>query len=252
MKITDVEVYVVDPTLGAATYNEEPQNVWTFVRVLTDAGVHGWGESTNFPANGSLIIADAIRHLRPWIVGQDAADITAMWHRLFRKATYLGPRGLPTAVVSGIDIALWDIKGKVAGRPVYDLLGGKVRDSVPLYANGWFAALDGHPPCATAEDYAQAARRIVARGHAAIKLDPFHEMIPYHTGYLTGQITAAGEEFGVACVAAIREAVGPEVEILIDAHGHYNVPTAVRLRPARSGRRRRRAAPGPRRDARRP
>jgi galactonate dehydratase len=132
-------------------------------------------------------------------------------------------------VVSGIDIALWDIKGKVTGRPVYDLLGGKMRDSVPLYANGWFAALDGHPACATPEDYAGAARRIVARGHAAIKLDPFHEMVPYHTGYLAGQITAAGEEFGVACVAAVREAVGPKVEILIDAHGHYNVPTAVRL-----------------------
>ena len=213
VKITDVEVYVVDPTGGAARYNEEPQNVWTFVRVLTDAGVHGWGESTNFPANGSLIIADAIRHLRPWIVGQEAADITAMWHRLFRKATYLGPRGLPTAVVSGIDIALWDIKGKVADRPVYDLLGGKVRDSIPLYANGWFAAQDGHPACATPGDYAASARRVVARGHAAIKLDPFHEMVPYHTGYLAGQITAAGEEFGVACVVAVREAVGPEVEI---------------------------------------
>jgi galactonate dehydratase len=152
-----------------------------------------------------------------------------MWHRLFRKATYLGPRGLPTAVVSGIDIALWDIKGKVAGQPVYDLLGGKVRDSVPLYANGWFAALDGQPACATPEDYAAAARRIVGRGHRAVKLDPFHEMVPYHTGYLAGQISAAGEAFGVACVAAIRDAVGPEVEILIDAHGHYNVPTAVRL-----------------------
>jgi len=229
VKITEVEVYVVDPTGGAATYNDEPQNVWTFVRVLTDAGVHGWGESTNFPANGSLMIADAIRHLRPWIVGQDASDITAMWHRLFRKATYLGPRGLPTAVVSGIDIALWDIKGKATGRPIYDLLGGKVRDGVPLYANGWFAALDGHPACETPEDYAAAARRIVARGHTAIKLDPFHEMIPYHTAYLGGQISAAGEAFGVACVAETREAVGPGIEILIDAHGHYNVPTAVRI-----------------------
>ena len=229
MKITDVEVYVVDPTKGASTYNDEPQDVWTFVRVLTDEGVHGWGEASNFPSNGSLIIADALRHLRPWIVGQDAADITAMWHRLFRKAAYLGPRGLPTAVVSGIDIALWDIKGKVAGRPVYDLLGGKVRDSVPIYANGWFAALDGHPACATADDYAGAARRIVARGHTAIKLDPFHEMLPHHTAYLGGQITPAGEEFGVSCVAAVREAVGAKVEVLIDAHGHYNVPTAVRL-----------------------
>ena len=70
MKITDVEVYVVDPTQGASTYNDEPQNVWTFVRVLTDAGVHGWGESTNFPANGSLIIADAIRHLGPGSSGR--------------------------------------------------------------------------------------------------------------------------------------------------------------------------------------
>src|SRR5262245_29976907 len=229
MKITDVEVYVVDPTEGAATYNDEPQNVWTFVRVLTDEGVHGWGESSNFPGNGSLIIADAIGRVRPFIVGHDAADITAMWHRLFRKAAYLGPRGLPTAVVSGIDIALWDIKGKVTGRPVYDLLGGRVRDSVPLYANGWFAALDGHPASATPEGYAAAARRVVARGHVAIKLDPFHEMVSHHTGYLSGQITSAGEEFGVACVAAIREAVGPAVEILIDAHGQYNVPTAVRL-----------------------
>ncbi len=229
MKITDVEVYVVDPTRGASTYNQEPQAVWTFVRVLTDAGVHGWGESSNFPSHGSLIIADAIRHLRPWIVGQDAADITAMWHRLFRKAAYLGPRGLPTAVVSGIDIALWDIKGKVAGRPVYDLLGGRVRDSVPLYANGWFAASDGHAACETPDDYAGAAGRVVARGHTAIKLDPFHEMVPHHTGYLAGQISPAGEELGVACVAAVREAVGHGVEVLIDAHGHYNVPTAVRL-----------------------
>jgi galactonate dehydratase len=132
-------------------------------------------------------------------------------------------------VVSGIDIALWDIKGKATGRPVYDLLGGKVRDSVPLYANGWFAALDGRPACRTPEDYAAAARRVVARGHLALKLDPFHEMLPYHTAYLAGQITPAGEEFGVSCVAAVREAVGPDVEILIDAHGHYNVPTAVRL-----------------------
>jgi galactonate dehydratase len=229
VKITDVEVYVVDVSGGGATYNDEPQNVWTFVRVLTDAGVHGWGEATNFPANGSLIVGDAIRHLRPWIVGQDAGDVTAMWHRLYRKATYLGPRGVPTAVVSGIDIALWDIKGKVAGLPVHDLLGGRVRESVPLYANGWSGATEGQAACETPDGYAAAARRIVARGHTAIKCDPFHEMLPRHTGYLDGQITPAGEDFGIACVAAIREAVGPGVELLIDAHGHYNVPTAVRI-----------------------
>jgi galactonate dehydratase len=74
-----------------------------------------------------------------------------------------------------------------------------------------------------------AARRVVAAGHAAIKLDPFLEMRPFHTAYASGQISAAGEELEVNIVAAVREAVGPNVEVLIDAHGHYNVPTAVRL-----------------------
>ena len=229
MKIRDVEVYVVDPVKGSAPLMADMPDVWTFVRVVTDAGVHGWGECTNFPGNGSQMIADAIHHLKPWIVGQDAADVNAMWHRIFRKMAYMGPRGLPTAVVSGVDIALWDIKGKVAGRPVYDLLGGKMRETIPLYSNGWFFALDGFPAARTPDEYAAAAKRTVAAGHTALKLDPFVEMLPYHTGYLHGQISAAGEDFGVNVVAAIREAVGPGVEILIDAHGHYNVPTAVRI-----------------------
>jgi galactonate dehydratase len=101
---------------------------------------------------------------------------------------------------------------------------------VPLYANGWFAApADGGPACRTPEEYAAAARRVTGAGHVAIKCDPFHEMRPYHTGYLHGQISAAGEQFGIDVVAAVREAVGPGVEVLIDAHGHYDVPTAVRI-----------------------
>jgi L-alanine-DL-glutamate epimerase-like enolase superfamily enzyme len=87
------------------------------------------------------MIADAIRHLTPWIIGEGSHDINAMWHRIFRKAAYPGPRGLPTAVVSCLDIALWDIKGKVTGRPIYDLFGGKVRPSIPISANGWFSRL---------------------------------------------------------------------------------------------------------------
>jgi galactonate dehydratase len=98
-----------------------------------------------------------------------------------------------------------------------------MRETVPLYANGWFTG------CATLEDYAAAARRTVAAGHLALKCDPFLEMRPFHTGYVTGQISPAGEELGVTIIAAMREAVGPAIEILIDAHGHYNVPTAVRL-----------------------
>jgi galactonate dehydratase len=128
-----------------------------------------------------------------------------------------------TTAISGIDIALWDIKGKALGRPIYDLLGGKIRDDVRLYANGWFGG------CSTPRQYTAAAKKVVASGHTAMKMDPFLEMRPFHTGYVTGQISADGEELGCDITKAVREAVGPQIEILIDAHGHYNVPTAIRL-----------------------
>jgi galactonate dehydratase len=229
MKITDVKAYVVDAfAIGGAkaleiSDSEAPALRWTFVQIKTDAGISGFGEASNYPGNGSLIVGDALRRVREFIIGEDPTDINRLWHTLFRKATYLGPRGLPTAVISGIDIALWDLKGKALNRPVYDLIGGRTRDAVPLYANAWFAG------CQTPEHYAAAARRVVAQGHTAMKLDPFLEMQPLHTGYVSGQISAAGEDLGVNIVAAIREAVGPAIEILIDAHGNFNVPTAVRL-----------------------
>ena len=218
MKIVGLDVYVADPS-GAG----EPERGWTFVRVRTDQGIDGWGEASNYPSNGSLIVGDAIRRLEEIVVGEDPSDVNRIWHKLFRAAAYLGPRGLPTAVVSGIDIALWDVKGKALGRPIYDLLGGRLREAVRLYANGWFEG------CSTPDEYAAAARRTVAAGHTALKCDPFLEMLPYHTGYLSGQISPEGEELGVSIIAAVRQAVGPAVEVLIDAHGHYNVPTAVRL-----------------------
>ena len=221
MKITDVKVYVVDPPLPAYGSSEERQ--WTFVQIDTDEGITGWGEATNYPGGGSFLTAQTILLLKEVLIGADPANIEPLWHTMYRRYTYLGARGLPTAAISGIDIALWDIKGKALGKPIYDLLGGKFRDTIRLYANGWFGG------CTTPDQYADAAKKVVASGHDAIKLDPFLEMIPYHTGYVTGQISADGEELGCNIVTAIRAAVGPKVEILIDAHGHYNVPTAVRL-----------------------
>lgn len=94
---------------------------------------------------------------------------------------------------------------------------------MPVYANAWFAG------CETAEQFAAAAKTTVDAGHDALKLYPFLEMSPFHTSYVDGQISSAGEEQGCHIVTAIRSAVGQQVEILIDAHGHNNVPTAVRL-----------------------
>ncbi len=224
MKITNVEAWVVEPDLGVfidSHFGSEWQ--WTFVTIETDEGITGWGESSNVPRKTSLLTGAGVRAVKDALIGEDPADIERLWHKLFRRYTYLGSRGFPTTIISGIDIALWDIKGKALGRPVYDLLGGKMRDDIRTYANAWFGG------CSTPEQYHAAAKKVVADGHDAVKLDPFLEMNEFHTMYQDGQISAAGENLGYDIIASVRDAVGPDVEILVDAHGHYNVPTAVRL-----------------------
>jgi len=222
LKITNVEAWVVVPDLGGLSdYAGEWQ--WTFVTIETDEGITGWGESSSSPRNGSLLTGAGVRAVKEALIGEDPADIERLWHKLFRRYSYMESRGFPTTIISGIDIALWDIKGKATGRPVYDLLGGKMRDDILMYANAWFGG------CSTPDDYAAAAKRTVAEGHDAMKMDPFLEMQPFHTMYQDGQISAAGENIGCDITAAVRDAVGPDVEVLIDAHGHYNVKTAVRL-----------------------
>ena len=222
MKIVDVNAYVVTPNYGALKgVSDEWQ--WTFVTIDTDQGLQGWGEASNVPQNASLLTATGVHAVREAIVGEDPADIERLWQKLFRRYTYLGSRGFPSTIISGIDIALWDLRGKALGVPIYSLLGGALRSKIPVYANGWFSN------CETAEQYAEAAKAAVNFGHDALKLDPFLEMNPFHTAFIDGRISAAGEQQGCDIVAAVREAVGPQVEVLVDAHGHYNVPTAVRL-----------------------
>ena len=221
MKITDVKAYVVKPQYpeGAGAFEGD----WTFIQIQTDAGITGWGEASNSPRGGCFLSAKTVQLLRQDLLGQDPFNTEKLWQQNYRRYTYLGARGLPTVALSGVDIALWDIKGKALGRPIYDLLGGQLRNAIQLYANGWFFG------CKTPEQYARAAKATIQAGHQAIKLDPFLEMQPYHTAYISGQISAEGEDFGCQIVQAVREAVGNKIEILIDAHGHYNVPTAIRL-----------------------
>jgi galactonate dehydratase len=216
MKIVDVTPYVVA---------QPDDRTWNFVRVDTDEGLTGWGEAGGNAAGTAQSVRAALLELKELLIGRNPEDVEPIWHQIFRRYTYFGSRGFGTAVAAGIDIALWDLKGQAAGRPVYDLLGGRFRERIPLYSNSWFGGAD-----ATPEAYAAAAReRLLPFGHSACKLDPFLEMRPYHRSYQSGEISAAGEHLGYDIVAAVREVVGPRHEILIDAHGHYNVPTAVRL-----------------------
>jgi galactonate dehydratase len=223
MKITDVKVYPVVPDTSLAV-SSGSQVGWVFVVVETDEGVAGFGECTNWPRRGDILVSRALETVKSSIIGWDPNSIEGIWHELYRNYTYLGSRGLVTTLISGIDIALWDIKGKVLKRPIYDLLGGPLKDSIPLYT---------HPQYGTPESTAKSSRRQVEEGYKAIKTDPFwEEMGPYHTAYMSGYISPRGVRRGGEIISAIRDAVGPEVEILIDAHGNYDVASAVRCAEA--------------------
>jgi galactonate dehydratase len=227
MRISRITPWLVSgpqPFLASAGEPSGAVRPYIFVQVETDEGITGWGEVTNStPAHNAAVHA-LLAQSNELVAGDDAARIEAIWQKIFRAFTYMGSRGVVTSVISGIDIALWDIRGKELGLPVYDLLGGPVRDRIALYT---------HPLGGPSVDgIARAARAIVDTGHTALKTDPFPQSeeeraTPY--GYLSGQVDAATERTGIDTIAAIREAVGPDVEVLIDAHGRFDVPTAVRL-----------------------
>lgn len=202
MRVTGVETF-----LCAADWRN-----FLFVRVETDAGIHGWGEATL--EGKEQTVAAAIGELARYLVGQDAAQIERHWHRMYETPFWRGGPVLGSAI-SGLDQALWDIKGKVLGVPVYELLGGAAHDRIRYYANGWFHG------ATTIDDFAASARAAVARGATALKWDPFGAASLFIT---TEEIHAA-----VDCVAAVREAVGPTVDLLIEVHGRLSPANAIRV-----------------------
>ncbi len=197
-----------------------------FVEVTTDQGVTGWGEITTTTRMANRAVAGIIRQLNDLLVGEDPARIEHIWHKVFRSFTYMGTRGATSHVVSGIDIALWDIRGKVLGLPIYELLGGKLRDDILLYTHPERSRMD------TDAGLEQEIRGIVESGHTALKFDPFPHLgagASQNDDYLDGEMSREGEKIAARMTARVREIAGPDIEVLIDAHGRFNVPTAIRL-----------------------
>ncbi len=230
MKITKITPYLISapsPFLPTAEDSNRTRRnrEYLFVEVNTDEGITGWGEVTCTRDQANRAVASLIRHTSDILEGDDPKNIEKIWHKVFRHFTYMGSRGATTNVISGIDIALWDIRGKVLGVPVYELLGGPVRDAVDVYCH----PEDG----ATPESLAQHCKAIVATGQKSLKTDPWH---PHHSdevdGYMSGRLSEEAENLGVERIAAAREAVGPDIEILIDNHARFDVPTAIRLAKA--------------------
>ncbi|MBO0866961.1 MAG: mandelate racemase/muconate lactonizing enzyme family protein [Micromonosporaceae bacterium] len=197
-----------------------------FVEVRTDEGVCGWGEITTTTPTANRALGAMVGQLNDLLVGDDPALVERAWHKVFRAFTYMGSRGATANVTSAIDIALWDIRGKVLGRPVYDLLGGPVRDDLLLYT---------HPEQSrfgTEREVRDEVAAIVEAGYTAIKFDPFPHppgARPDNDRYLDGNLGPGLERRAMELVALVHDAAGPEVELLVDAHGRFNVPTAIRL-----------------------
>lgn len=202
MKIIDVKSFVVDCF----------RTNWAFVKIYTDEGISGVGEGTLEYKEKAFL--GALEHIKEYLMGKDPRDIEKHWHTIYRDAYWRGGPVLMSAL-SAVECALWDILGKSLNVPVYTLLGGKYNDKVRIYVNGWFAG------ATEPEEFAEKARIAVKRGVTAMKWDPFGK------NYL--QISNAELNKSLRCIAAVRDAVGDGVDLLIEGHGRFDVPTATRI-----------------------
>jgi len=225
MKIVSADIYDVDL---------HPYKPPIILRLTTDEGLYGLGEFALAYGAGRRAAIGMLRDMiEGFVLGADPTRVEAMWHTLFRR-TFWGQGG-GTVVYGGIstiDQALWDIKGKALGRPIYDLLGGKTRDDIRAYANGWYsgewAPEDNRRPV-TPEEYADIAAKVVALGYDALKFNPFGA--PPGSGWPDHEriLDPRRADLGYARVAAVREAVGPDVDILVEVHGWLGTTSAIEM-----------------------
>ena len=206
MKITAVTTVVV---------NAQLRN-WVFVKVSTDEGVVGWGEASL--EWKTRAVCGAVADLEPLIVGQHPARIEHLFQIMYRHPFFrAGIEGM--SALSGIEQALWDIAGKVANKPVYQLLGGSVRDRVRMYDHLGGGQMEALYLRDTAEQMAERARESVAAGYSALKVLVVPKTLP-----LDGSAPLRHAE---TLMAAIREAVGPDVDVMVDLHARTTPAMAI-------------------------
>lgn len=212
MKITAIET--VELSRGI-TVHAGPIG-WLWVRVHTEAGVVGLGETYPHPASARSIV---LERLAPVLLGRDALSIDWLWRDMFDAVSYSGWAGAEMRAISAIDIALWDIAGKLAERPVYSLLGGPSRDSIPIY-NTCYDHID------FLTEPVRLARSLYDSGIRAMKIWPFDPVAKATRGqYLTADQLREGAE----PLALIRREFGDSMDVAMEFHGFWSLPCAMRI-----------------------
>ena len=211
MKITDVTVFALNAPVETATCFS---NAWihlrssAIVKIDTDEGVTGWGESLCHggqpPEMAKTIIEKWLKEL---VVGRDPFDVEVLWETMYNRTRPVGQAGIMLNAISGVDIALWDIIGKALKQPIHRLIGGAFRKEIKAYATGFY-----RPRNFTFAMAIEEARGYMAKGFRAFKLK---------TGF--------GVDEDIAYIHAMREAVGPDIAIMADANSAYNAATARRI-----------------------
>ena len=206
MQITDIKTYLVHP--GRA------KNL-CFVKIETDEGIYGWGECYT-QSDRDVQITAHVDQLKRYLIGRDPTNIKHFMQMAFDD--FAGRRGAMDyyCAISGLEHAMWDIAGKAYGAPVHKLIGGACRDKIRVYANGWSG---GNP---TPESLAERASEVIEAGFTALKFDP----IPGRWRTYVGKEV---EDAAVENVRAVREAVGPDVDILVEMHRRLAPMHAVRI-----------------------
>lgn len=202
MKITKLETFMV----GAGIRN------WLFLKLHTDSGITGIGEAS-MEWRERAIEKLLYEFMEGYIIGASPFDIEALCATTYRDGYWGGP--VMMTALSGVEMACWDIIGKALKQPVYNLLGGRCHDKLVAYANGWYGGER------TPENYANMARKTVEMGYKAIKFDPF--------GIVWKDMSHQDKTEAISLVEAVRDAVGDEVQILIEVHGRLSVATAIEM-----------------------
>ena len=213
MKVESIQTYPVRS--GGHRAGMTGEKIWLFVKINTDEGIHGWGEAYT-QLDRHVNIEQTIKEMGRYLIGRDPHNIKHFTSMVYND--FAGRRGSMDlyCALSGLEQALWDILGKKLDVPVYKMLGGACRPRIRVYANGWY------PDAKTPEEYSEAAIKTVKRGFNALKFDPF-------PGPWRSYIDKNQEQSAIDAVKAVREAVGPEIDLLIEVHRRLAPMHAIRV-----------------------